>query len=235
MLPWGGRDRHRRRRGRGPEQDRLHGERAEGDGEDDVQAQAEHADEDGEHDRPQQRAGQYPHDEPPPEAEDQQPAAHAGAALVVVQVAGAPRVQRAGEVAAVGGEHPALQRQAGALAQHGVLGAREVLDEGEEPVVGRELGVREAHVEVQAILGRVVLDLAAPAAAIEEVAQEPVEVARDVLHVWSLRHAHASILPIPCFIGSRASGMESGRVVGAPAAHAPADSPTAVNAIESPT
>ena len=153
--------------------------------------------------------GTHPREEPPPEAQQQQPAAHAVAARVVVEVAGAARVQRAREVAPVVGEHARLQGEAGVPPQHGVLRAREVLDEREEPVVGGEPGVRQPDLQVQAVLGGVVLDLAAPAPAVEEVAQEPVEVARDALDVRSLHHAHASILPIPSSIGSRTRWVES--------------------------
>ncbi len=187
-----------------PEHHRLDRERSEGDEDDDVDAHTDDGDEEDEREGPQERARQHAREEPPPEAEHQQPAAHPAAALVFVEVARAARVQGAGQVGAVGGVHAALERQADTLAQHAVLGARVVLDEGEEAVVGRELGVGDADVQVQPVLRRVVLDLAAPAAAIEEVAQEPVEVPRDVFDVWSLGHAHASILPAPFFIGSRA-------------------------------
>ena len=107
-------------------------------------------------------------------------------------------MQHGGELAAVARVQPALQRQAGLLPQHGVLGAGEVLDEREEAVVGRELAALQPHLEVEPVLGRVELDLRPPSAGVEERAEEPVEVGRDVLDVWSLRRAHARIVPVDC-------------------------------------
>jgi hypothetical protein len=45
-------------------------------------------------------------------------------------------MERGGQLAAVARVQAALQRQTGLLAQHGVLGAGEVLDQREEAVVG---------------------------------------------------------------------------------------------------
>ena len=84
----------------------------------------------------------------------------------------------------------------------------------EEAVVAGEPPAGEAHVEIQPILVGVVLDLAAPAAAAEEVAQEPVEVARDALDVRSLHQAHAPILPVGPFIGSLVREVEPGARAG---------------------
>ena len=173
-------------------------------------AQADHADQEGEDERPEQRAGQHAPDEAPPQAQQQQLAAHAAAARVVVEVAGPASVERAAEVAAVGRVDAALERQPDPLPQQAVLGAGEVLDQGEEAVVRREPGAHHADVQVETVLVGVVLDLAPPAAAAEEAAQEPVEVAGDALDVRSLHHAHGPIVPIPRFIGSRAREVESG-------------------------
>ena len=95
---------------RGPAQERLHGERAEGEGEDDVEAQAEDADDQHEDERPQERAG-IMRSRNRRRKLSQQPAPHARAARIVVEVAGAAGVQHGGELAAVGRVQAALQRQ----------------------------------------------------------------------------------------------------------------------------
>ena len=151
---------------------RLGAERQQRDAERDVETDADDTDDEDERGRPQQGAGGDAHEEAAPEAEPRQAAAHARAAGVVVEVAGSSGVQHGGQLAAVGGVQAALQRQAGLLPQHGVLGAGEVLDQREEAVVGRELAALQAHLEVEPVLGRVELDLRAPAAAVEERARE---------------------------------------------------------------
>ena len=186
----------------------LDAERQQGDAEGDIEAHADDADDEDDGCRPQQRAGGDAHEEAPPETEPGQAAAHARAAGVVVEIAGPSGMEHSGQLAAVARVQAALQRQTGLLSQHGVLSASEVLDQREEPVVGREVAALQAHLEVETVRGRVELDLRAPAAAVEERAQKPVEVGRDTLHIWSLRHAHAPIVPIASVIGSRPEEMK---------------------------
>jgi hypothetical protein len=58
--------------------------------------------------------------------------------------------------------------------------------------------------------------------AIEEGAEKPVEVGGDALDVWSLRHAHPSIVPIASVIGSRPREMKREAAVRPGAASRPA-------------
>ena len=121
-------------------------------------------------------------------------------------------MQHGGQLAAVGRVQAALQRQAGLLPQHGVLGAGEVLDQREEAVVGRELAALQPDLEVEPVLGRVELDLRAPAAAVEERAEKAVEVGRDALDVWSLRLLMLRLYPSPPSSAADRRGEAAGRV-----------------------